>query len=46
MCIERRNRNIKLPDAIIAASALTLDAELLAHDQKPLTVMAQETSGV
>jgi len=38
----RRTHNIKLPDAIIAASALTLGADLLTHDQKLQAVMAIE----
>jgi predicted nucleic acid-binding protein len=38
----RRIHTIKLPDAIIAASALTLGAELLTHDQKLQAVMAHE----
>lgn len=38
----RRAHTIKLPDAIIAASALTLGAELLTHDQKLQAVMALE----
>lgn len=39
----RRTHTIKPPDAIIAASALTLGAELLTHDQKLLAVMECET---
>jgi len=38
----RRVHTIKLPDAIIAATALLLDATLLSHDQKLLAVMAAE----
>jgi len=38
----RRTHNIKLPDAIIAASALTLGADLLTHDQKLQAVIAIE----
>lgn len=38
----RRTHTIKLPDAIIAASALPLGAELLSHDQKLQAVMAHE----
>lgn len=38
----RRAHTIKLPDAIIAASALTLGAELLTHDQKLQAVMLHE----
>ena len=38
----RRIHRIKLPDAIIAASALTCGSELLTHDQKLQTVIAIE----
>ena len=34
----RRERRLKLPDALIAASALTLDATLLTNDQQLLTL--------
>jgi predicted nucleic acid-binding protein len=39
----RRTHAIKLPDAIIAASALMLDAQLLTHDKKLQGVMALES---
>lgn len=38
----RRSHNIKLPDAIIAASALTLGAALLTHDKKLQSILALE----
>lgn len=38
----RRRHTIKLPDAIIAASALTLGAELLTHDRKLQGILALE----
>ena len=34
----RRRHNLKLPDAIIAASALTLDAEILTNDLQLLRI--------
>lgn len=34
----RRERRLKLPDAVIAASALTLDATLLTNDEQLLLV--------
>lgn len=36
----RRERKLKLPDAIIAASALVLDATLLSNDEQLLTLSA------
>jgi predicted nucleic acid-binding protein len=35
----RQSRKIKLPDAIIAATALSLDIELLTLDQHLLTIV-------
>ena len=34
----RRERRLKLPDAVVAASALVLDATLLTNDQQLLTI--------
>lgn len=34
----RRERRLKLPDAVVAASALTLDATLLTNDQQLLSL--------
>ena len=41
----RRTRRVKLPDAIVAASALATGAELLTCDQQLLTLMADELAG-
>jgi predicted nucleic acid-binding protein len=38
----RRSRNVKLPDAIIAATALVHGLQLLTLDKKLLSVMAKE----
>ena len=39
----RRNYNLKVPDAIIAATALRLNATLMTNDQKLLNVSEIET---
>ena len=42
----RRERRLRLPDAVIAASALTLDATLLSNDQQLLTVPGLRSQAV
>jgi len=42
----RRQHRLKLPDAIIVASALTLDAILLTNDQRLLTIPAVRSQSV
>ncbi|MBS7350696.1 MAG: type II toxin-antitoxin system VapC family toxin, partial [Comamonas sp.] len=41
----RRRHTIKLPDAIIVASALVHGVVVLSHDQKLLTILERETQG-
>ena len=41
----RRTRRVKLPDAIVAASALDAGAELLTFDQQLQSLMAFELNG-
>lgn len=38
----RRTHRLKLPDAIIAATALTLQAELLTYDRQLLSMLMNE----
>ena len=39
----RRNNRLKLPDAIIAATAVVLEAELWSYDRKLLAIRATRT---
>lgn len=42
----RKKYNLKVPDAIIAATALKLDVPLLTNDKKLLSILEIETSAV
>jgi len=42
----RRERRLKLPDAVVAASALVLDATLLTNDQQLLAIAAVRSQTV